>query len=179
MSANVVDGLSAWYALALLRPIDITLPIWPCARRWSQTKKPMISRIGRSRLRMPRNQLLLGWVKLKSGTFSRISASSVSDGPAAWPVVLNRSPESSSPVMLPVSFSHSACTTSPAATSAMNSEYETSSPLSPDVNAGTSTTARNRPTAIQGSQRLTHGGVEPRSSSSPPDVGRRSGRSGR
>src|SRR5580765_4831255 len=48
MSANVVLGLSAEYVLARLRPMDITLPIWPAARRCIQMKKPMISTNGRS-----------------------------------------------------------------------------------------------------------------------------------
>ena len=60
MSANVVDGLSVVYALARLRPIDITLPIWPAARRCIQMKKPMISTSGSSRLAQLSSQLELG-----------------------------------------------------------------------------------------------------------------------
>ena len=64
MSANVVDGLSWVYALARLRPMDITLPIWPAARRCIHTKKPMISSTGSSRPAMLSSQLLLGALNL-------------------------------------------------------------------------------------------------------------------
>ena len=45
-------------------PIDITPPIWPCARRCIHTKNPMISMTGRKIDRIPRNQLLLAGVNL-------------------------------------------------------------------------------------------------------------------
>ena len=60
MSENVVDGLSVLYALARLRPIDITLPIWPAARRCIQTKNPMIRMTGSIRPRTLSSQLELG-----------------------------------------------------------------------------------------------------------------------
>ena len=93
MSANVVDGLSASYALARLRPIDMTLPIWPAARRCIQTKKPMISTTGSSRLAQLSNQLLLGVLNSKSTSLSLQRRGLVGvAGSCSAPVVVNFSP---------------------------------------------------------------------------------------
>ena len=67
MSANVVDGLSALYALARLRPIDMTLPIWPAARRCIHTKKPMSSTTGSSKGMRLLTQLDVRRVELDRG----------------------------------------------------------------------------------------------------------------
>ena len=66
MSANVVDGLSVVYAFARLRPIDITLPIWPAARRCIHMKKPISNTRGSSRLAQLSSQLELGVFASKS-----------------------------------------------------------------------------------------------------------------
>ena len=42
-SSNVVFGFSVLYTFARLRPMFITAPIWPCARRLIQMKMPMMS----------------------------------------------------------------------------------------------------------------------------------------
>ena len=90
MSENVVDGLSAWYALARLRPMDITLPIWPAARRCIQTKKPMISTIGSSSPAQFNSQLDYGWLNLMLTFFSLSVASSASLTPRSpAPVAVN------------------------------------------------------------------------------------------
>ena len=47
MSEKVVEGLSAWYALALLLPTDIMLPACPMARRCIHTKNAMTKANGR------------------------------------------------------------------------------------------------------------------------------------
>ena len=154
MSENVVDGLSVEYALARLRPIDITLPIWPWARRCIQTKKPMISSTGSSTLSSPSNQLESGGSKASSTPFSLSSSSSVSDRPRSPPpCVTNSVPSSSSPVILPVPVSTVTDLTSPALTRAMKSEYVISSPSPPFISAGTKNTAMKAPAITHGSQR--------------------------
>jgi hypothetical protein len=45
---NSVFGFSVLYTLARLRPIDITWPIWPDARRLIHTRNPMMSTNGRA-----------------------------------------------------------------------------------------------------------------------------------
>ena len=62
--------------MARLRPIDITLPIWPAARRCIQTKNPMISSTGSIRPAMLRIQLLPGVLNSRLTPLSRIVASS-------------------------------------------------------------------------------------------------------
>ena len=43
----------------------MTLPIWPVARRCIQTKKPMISTNGSSRLSQPNSQLVVGCLEVE------------------------------------------------------------------------------------------------------------------
>src|SRR4249919_1270141 len=100
MSANVVDGLSAVYAFARLRPMDITLPICPAARRCSHTKKTMIRMKGRNSP-IVSSQLDDGLLKVASGTFSTISFWSAS-GRGVGPEVVNFWPLVVSPVIRPL-----------------------------------------------------------------------------
>ena len=111
----------ASYVLARLRPTDMTLPIWPAARRCIQTKKPMINSTGRSRPAIDRNQLLPGDLKLRSTSCWRSRASSAADRPRSPPpVVLYLVPSLYSPVMAAVELLTSAVSTLPATTSFMN-----------------------------------------------------------
>ncbi|CAB4719857.1 unannotated protein [freshwater metagenome] len=80
------------YAFALLRPMDMTLPIWPCARRFIQTMNPMNKMIGSSKGIRLVNQFDSGVVGLKSTPFSSISLRSSSFGKPTGAVVLNLSP---------------------------------------------------------------------------------------
>src|SRR5262245_59707419 len=104
MSANVVDGLSLVYALARLRAMDITLPIWPCARRCIQmtrpTKMPTIRRIG-NRLA---NHDERGGENLASGTFVLMDSVTPS-GSGTGASVVNFWPFFNSPLIDPVELS--------------------------------------------------------------------------
>ena len=129
MSANVVDGLSVVYALARLRPIDITLPIWPAARRCIQTKKPMISSTGNSRPAMLSSQLFPGVRNSMSTSSSRSTCSSASDRPRSPPpVVLNSVPSSNVPVIVLEELLMTIDSTLPWRASSMNVEYVILSP---------------------------------------------------
>ena len=121
MSANVVDGLSVVYAFARLRPIDITLPIWPAARRCIQTKKPMINSTGSSSPAMLSSQLLPGVLNSMSTFCSRSTASSASDRlRSPPPVVVNSVPSSIVPVIVLEELLTTTDSTLPARTSFMN-----------------------------------------------------------
>ena len=75
--------------MARLRPMDITLPIWPAARRCIQTKKPMISSTGSSSPAMLSSQLLLGVLNsIVDALLAEQLASSASDRPRSPPPVV-------------------------------------------------------------------------------------------
>ena len=148
--------------MARLRPIDMTLPIWPCARRCIQTKKPMINITGSSRPANWRNQFVDGVMNWYSTPRELMSSSSASESPRSPPPVeTNDSPVVNSPVIRPDTLLISMEATSPAVTRSMNSEYDSSDPAGPDVRLGMTTAARNTPAATQGSHRRHWGFGEP------------------
>ena len=105
--------------MALLRPICMTLPIWPWARRCIQTKK-RISRVtgissGISDVKK------LGWgVTNVSVVWDRIRSVS-SSGSGVGPTVVNSMPDTSTKSMSPLVLSYSASTTWPSSTRWMKS----------------------------------------------------------
>ena len=109
--------------MARLRPIDITLPIWPAARRCIQTKKPMISTSGSSRPAQLSSQFDDGWLKLRSTFLEASSSSSAALTPRSpAPVAVNLSPVGVVPWIVPLPLSMVTLLTWPALTLAMNSE---------------------------------------------------------
>ncbi len=77
--------------------MDITLPICPCARLFIQTKNPMMSATGSSRLAQLSNQLLSGCLMVTSTLCSARSDLSDSSGKLSRTVVVNFEPSVSTP----------------------------------------------------------------------------------
>ena len=88
------------YALARLRPIDITLPIWPAARRCIHMKNPISNTSGSSKLAQLSNQLELGDLASKSTPWFCSSSVWLTSGKLLGAVLVNFSPVVSSPLML-------------------------------------------------------------------------------
>src|SRR4051794_31422295 len=110
--------------------MDITLPIWPAARRCIHTKNPMISSTGRSRPAMLSSQLLPGVLNSRSTFFSRIVASSAAARlRSPPPVVVNVLPLLRCPVMTFDELLTVIDLTWPDRTSSMNWVYEILSEL--------------------------------------------------
>ena len=79
-----MPGRSVVYVFARDRPIDMMPPIWPCARRCIQTKKPMSSTIGSSSGSSVAQMLALGRLELDlDAVLGEAAARSASEGPAA------------------------------------------------------------------------------------------------
>ena len=121
MSAKVVDGRSALYALARLRPMDIMLPIWPEARLFIHTKKPMTKMNGKRRGMRFITQFDCGVFGLKSTPWVRRSARSCSLGNPGGAVVENELPSVKVPVMVSVALLSLTSSTLPLVTWVMNS----------------------------------------------------------
>src|SRR3954451_15717030 len=121
MSENVVDGLSVVYALARLRPMDMTLPIWPAARRCIHMKKPISRTSGNSRLAQLSSQFELG--VFASNWTPRFSSSALcaSLGKLFGAVLVNFSPVVNTPLMLLVWLLTVTLLTCPEVTSVQNS----------------------------------------------------------
>ena len=106
--------------MALLRPIDITLPIWPWARRCIHTKKRMRRVTGISSGISEAKKFGVGVTKSNVSVCVRISAVS-SSGRGRGPTVENSVPARSVKVMPPSVLSYSASTTWPLSTRSMKS----------------------------------------------------------
>ncbi len=103
--------------------MDMTLPIWPAARRCIQTKKPMISTIGNSKPAQFNSQLDSGWLNLMLTFLASRVASSASLKPRSpAPVAVNFVPSVVVPWIVPLPLSIVTLSTSPALTFAMNCE---------------------------------------------------------
>ena len=92
-----MPGRSVEYVFAFERPIDMIPPIWLCARRCMNQKKPTRITIGSRNGSRLMNQLGLGVVYSTSTSASRMAARSASGmPPSSGPVVRNSSPPASS-----------------------------------------------------------------------------------
>ncbi len=125
-SLNVVFGFSVAYTFARLRPMFITAPIWPCARRLNQMKIPMMRANGMTQIRIVPRMSEPSRTYLKLTPFSSSRAISVSWKSLFGPELVNFAfppcAVLNSPVMVPFSGSNSTDLTFPSSTAFWNWE---------------------------------------------------------
>ena len=123
-SLNVVFGFSVAYTFARLRPMFMTAPIWPCARRLIQMKIPMMSANGMTQMRIVPRMSEPARTYLKLTPFSWSWAISVAwkslFGPELVNCVFPPCAVLNVPVIFPLSGSNSTLLTVPLSTAFWN-----------------------------------------------------------